>query len=143
MRTLKTKYLHPRLLFALFVFGTLMLMVTSYAQPRPATKKPTGTYSNMYFNEEGGDVLGEELKIVQARSGYQAVLQTAEGEPSDLAVVSLQITADRISFVVPDAFPYAGEFSGTLRNGSIEGVFKFKNGVTKNVTLKKGKSYWD
>jgi hypothetical protein len=24
----------------------------------------TGTYTNMYYNKEGGDVLGEELKIV-------------------------------------------------------------------------------
>lgn len=35
--------------------------------------KITGTYTNMHYNEEGGDILGEELRIVVGAKGYLGV----------------------------------------------------------------------
>ncbi len=104
----------------------------------------TGTYTNMYYNKEGGDVLGEELKIVVAQGGrYQGVLQFAEGEPEDLIVVDIELKGDTISFSLPDTDSHAGRFTGTIDSGVIRGQFKFKHGGIENATLKKGKSYWD
>ena len=104
----------------------------------------TGTYTNMYYNKEGGDVLGEELKIVMTQGGrYQGALQFAEGEPEDLIVVDIELKGDTISFSLPDTDNHAGRFSGTIANGILRGQFKFKRGGIENVTLKKGKSYWD
>jgi len=128
----------------LLVFGVVLLCFglrqTLYAQ---GGRRITGTYTNMYYNKEGGDVLGEELKIVVAQGRYQGVLQFAEGEPEDLVVVDIELKGDTISFWVPDADNHAGRFSGTIADGVIRGEFKFKRGGTENVTLKKGKSYWD
>jgi len=98
----------------------------------------------MYYNKEGGDVLGEELKIVMTQGGrYQGALQFAEGEPEDLIVVDIELKGDTISFSLPDTDNHAGRFSGTIANGILRGQFKFKRGGIENVTLKKGKSYWD
>jgi len=98
----------------------------------------------MYYNKEGGDVLGEELKIVVAQGGrYQGVLQFAEGEPEDLIVVDIELKGSTISFSLPDTDSHAGRFTGAIDSGVIRGQFKFKRGGIENATLKKGKSYWD
>src|SRR4051812_10564012 len=106
--------------------------------------KPTGTYTNMSYHKTSGDVTGQELKIVPVQGGeYQGALQFAEGEPEDLVVVEIKLLGKKINFSVPDTDVHAGEFSGTLEVGVIRGQFRFKKGGTANVTLKKGKSYWD
>jgi hypothetical protein len=98
----------------------------------------------MYYNEEAGGVVGEELKIVVAQGGrFQGVLQFAQGEPEDLFIVEVKIVGSKISFVVPTGHLETGEFSGTIEGGTIRGRFRFKGGSVENVTLKKGKSYWD
>jgi len=103
----------------------------------------TGTYTDMSFNEEGGDVLGEEIKVVYTSSGFQGALQFAEGVPEALIVVDVNVTGNRISFVILSASSYAGEFNGTVENGVLKGEFRFKTGVSEKVSLKRGKSYWD
>jgi hypothetical protein len=105
--------------------------------------KITGTYTNMKYNEEGGDVLGEELKIVATGGGYQGALQFAEGVPEDLIVVNIKLTGNEINFTIPDASTRAGQFSGTIANGTLRGRFHFKAGGAESVVLKKAKSYWD
>ena len=107
-------------------------------------RRITGTYTNMYYNEEGGDVLGEELKIVVTRRGrYQGALQFAEGEPDSLLLVNIEVTGDAIRFSVPEGDTHAGRFNGTISSNAIQGEFRYANGAVEKVVLKKGKSYWD
>ena len=103
----------------------------------------TGTYTNMYYNAEGGDVIGDEIKIVYTRHGYQGVVQFAEGEPEELVIVSIEVVGAKISFSVPDSSPYAGKFIGIIEKEVLKGEFKFKNGGADKVELKRRKSYWD
>jgi hypothetical protein len=97
----------------------------------------------MTFNREGGDVLGQEIKIVVTNKGYEGALQFAEGGPSELVVVSIKIDGTKISFKVPDGSLGAGDFSGSIQNGVIKGTFRFKSGASEDIVLRKGKSYWD
>ncbi|HEX2712950.1 MAG TPA: hypothetical protein VHM88_12190 [Candidatus Acidoferrales bacterium] len=130
----------------LLLFLGLILLGFSWRQTLYAqgSHRITGTYTNMYYNTQGGDVLGEELKIVLTQGGrYQGALQFAEGEPEDLMVVDIELKGDAISFSVPEVDRHAGRFGGTIDNGVIRGQFKFKRVGIENVTLKKGKSYWD
>jgi hypothetical protein len=122
------------------VFLFLGLASFSNAQQTP---KITGTYTSMRFNKEGGDLLGQELKIVLTRKGYQGALQFAEGGAGELIIVEIHIEADKINFALPDTSPDAGQFSGTIQNGVIRGLFRFKGGGEEKVELKRGKSYWD
>ncbi len=97
----------------------------------------------MHFNSEGGDLLGEELKIVLTRKGYQGALQFAEGGAGELILVDLRISGNKLEFSIPENSRYAGEFTGTIAKGIIKGKFSFKGGGDETVVLRKGKSYWD
>jgi hypothetical protein len=140
MRTSKTNTILWSTLFAIIATG-------ASAQTKPPNPQKqvrvTGTYTNMYYNAEGGDVIGDEIKIVYTRNGYQGVVQFAEGEPEELVIVGVEVVGARVSFSVPDSSPYAGKFTGIIEKDILRGEFKFKNGGADKVELKRGKSYWD
>lgn len=132
--------------FSLSVLLALAATVCNGQTKSPLPQKPvriTGTYTNMYYNSEGGDVIGDEIRIVNTRKGYQGVVQFAEGAPEELVIVDINVVGQNISFSIPDSSPYAGQFSGAIENGTLKGEFHFKTGGADKVELKKGKSYWD
>lgn len=110
------------------------------AQTRP---RITGTYSNMYYNEKGGDVLGYELKIVYTGDRFQGALQIAEGVPGPLMLVDIQASGAKISFSIPEGTSHAGQFNGAIEKGVLKGAFHFKSGGSDKVELLRRKSYWD
>jgi len=66
----------------------------------------TGTFSNLRYHRETGDLSGVEVKIVPARGGqgrlrYQGALQIAEGGPSESMVVDVTVQRNKISFQIP------------------------------------------
>ena len=130
------------------LLGVVFVLMLSFCLKQTidaqSTRMVTGTYTNMYYHQAGGDVIGQELKIVMVQGGgYQGALQFAEGEPGDLLIVDVTVTGNRITFSVPDADAHAGQFGGELRNGVIQGEFRYRTGGVEKVALKKGKSYWD
>jgi hypothetical protein len=120
-----------------------LFVLLSGASATPAGKDVVGTYTNLKFNQEGGDLLGVELRIVRTKKGYQGVLQFAEGRPEELILVDVQVEGKRVKFSIPDDDPNAGSFSGVIENGALTGHFQYKSGGVEDVVLKKGKSYWD
>lgn len=54
----------------------LMLLSSAYAIHGQENARVTGTYTNMSFIPEAGDVVGEELRIVVTFNGYQAPFKT-------------------------------------------------------------------
>lgn len=134
------------------VFGALLLPaflipVLGVHTPVRVQKEPriTGTYTNMSYIEEAGDVIGYEIKIVFTGSKFQGALQIAEGVPGELMLVDIKVVGTNISFTIPDGSPYPGQFSGTIENGLLKGTFSFKNGGggSETVELRRGRSYWD
>ncbi len=124
---------------------TIGLLLVSLMQIAIAQEpiRITGTYSDMYYNKEAGDVVGEEMRIVATAAGYQGVLQFAEGVPSDLIVVDVKLDGNKVSFSIPGSSVYAGPFAGTLDNGVLRGELRFKSGTTEVIRLPRRKSYWD
>ena len=131
----------PTEMFCLMLIGFLL----GSCIPLRAQKAPriTGTYSNMSYIAEAGDVVGYEIKIVFTGERHQGVMQIAEGVPGELIVVDIEASGSKISFSIPDNNPYAGKFTGTVENGWLRGEFNFKTGTKESVALRKGKSYWD
>ena len=123
----------------------LICFTITAVKPTPGQKqvKITGTFSDMHFVKEAGDLLGTEIKIVYAGDSYQGALQFAEGAPSELVIVKIHKDGNKISFSIPDDNPYAGGFQGSVSNEALQGEFRFKSGGTEKVTLHRGKSYWD
>jgi len=104
--------------------------------------KITGIYSSLEFNEEGGDLLGEELFLVQTRDGYQATFQVSDGGPSALMLVDVDIKGRKVFFEIREGM-YAGKFSGEIKDGKLVGILKFSDGGESKVILpRKEKSYW-
>jgi len=106
---------------------------------------PTGTFSSLEYVEEGGDLVGEEIKIVYtSRSGYQAAIQFAEGEPSELIVVKVNIKGNKVQFEIAEPDTFAGVFTGTLDIKGLKGVYRYKKGgLETNWNLPRKASYWD
>ena len=127
--------------------ATVALAVPAAERSGQAQKAPriTGTWTNLYFNKEAGDLVGYELKIVPVRGGkFQGVLQVAEGAPSELMVVDIEAKGAEVRFTIPDKYEaYAGQFAGTVTENVLKGEFKFKGGGGEKVELKRGKGYWD
>ena len=105
----------------------------------------SGTFTNMHYIADAGDVIGYELRVVPAgEAKYQAALQIAEGAPSKLMLVDIQAKECNISFAISDVYGvYAGTFKGAVANNTLKGEFTFKSGGVDKVELKRGKSYWD
>src|SRR4029079_6251179 len=58
----------------------------------------TGTYSSLYYNEKGGELLGAEVTIIKRAKGYEAEFQVAQGGRPDKVTVPVSVKGNRISF---------------------------------------------
>ena len=104
----------------------------------------TGTFSSLQYYKESGDLGGVELRIVFTRSGYQGVLQIAEGSPGELRLIPRIIfNKDKISFKIEEPRKYKGVFEGTISQEGIIGVFTYETGGVSRLNLKRKQSYWD
>jgi len=133
--------IRPAVIISILVGAAILVAGTPASQN---SMRITGTYTNMYFNQEGGDLLGEELRIVAVSGGYQGTFQVAEGEPENLVLVDIKTDGTNITFSVPAVYLESGTFAGTMQNGVIKGNFRRPDGSAgETITLKRGKSYWD
>jgi hypothetical protein len=104
-----------------------------------APPKVTGTFSNLKYNSEGGDVLGAEISIVNSNRGYYVVYQISEGEPAVPVVLPARVAGSSISFVVPPEGNPRGAFAGTIGDQELSGTFA---GNKEQIHLKRKASYW-
>jgi hypothetical protein len=106
--------------------------------------KYTGTFSSLQYFKESGDLGGAELRIVLTPSGYQGVLQIAEGFPGELILIPrLIFNKDKVSFKISEPSDYRGVFEGTISQEGIIGVFTYETGGVLRLNLKRKQSYWD
>ena len=101
------------------IYVCLMLLVFGVASTAGAAgnigrPKLTGMFSDMAYNEEGGDLLGTEIFVTYARDGYFVVYQSSEGEPTTPVVVPAAISGTSIKFSVPESVDPRGDFVGTI-----------------------------
>lgn len=120
----------------------LAMSLAACANP-PAPVRIPGTYSSFAYNEEGGDLVGYEVRIIPTRHGLKAVVQEAVGEPGDIHVVEVKEAADGLSFDIPLAGERPARFAGKVTTKGLEGKITFSSGAVEQVVLKRSPSYWD
>jgi hypothetical protein len=107
----------------------------------------TGIYSDLYYNQEGGDLLGNEIFIVAARGDhYAAFVQRAQGEPQMPSVVPVRVDGNAVSFSVPDPSGGKDEYKGRISAAGFDGTLQHQpagNGPAEQLHLKRKKSYWE
>jgi hypothetical protein len=103
----------------------------------------TGTFSNLEYHQESGDLLGTEVRIVPSRDGLKAIVQFSEGEPTVPVVTDVVASGDRVVFRVPAPGSGFDSFEGIVSATELRGTFSYAGGATEVITLKRGCSYWD
>jgi hypothetical protein len=131
----------------------MTLLVTCFpavaTAPKPHAPRQVevaGTYSNLEFNDEGGDLLGIEVKIVPLGDRYQAAVLVSEGAPSPMVLVDVTVTAQEVRFRVPRRDQERDDswnFRGTVTASALNGVIIHASGVKENVKLPRRCGYWD
>lgn len=131
-----------RIVIQFAIIGVIFLLCND-SSVYASSKNLYGTYTDLHYQNNGGDLIGHELKIVLTRKGLQGALQFADGGPSELVVVDITIVNGRIFFIIPDGFAGGGRFEGAVDRSKIKGKFMYKTGAEETVYMKRGLSYWD
>lgn len=124
-----------------------LLPTATQAADKPAPI--TGIFSDLYYNKEGGDLLGTEVFIVpDGDQGYIAFVQAAQGTISKPVVVSVHVNSGRrISFIVPAPSDAEGSYMLQANDNGVDGTRTYHraNASTANeaIHLKRKPSYWE
>jgi hypothetical protein len=124
-----------RSLFVIALFA--FVGFAKVAQTQELRTRVTGTYSNLHYNSEAGDLLGMELLIIPSKAGYVACVQVAEGGVPFVAVVPFSVSGVQVQFTMPASYGgqrITGSFTGTKL------VLRWPKG--QQEILLRGKSYW-
>jgi TRAP-type uncharacterized transport system fused permease subunit len=124
--------------YGTFIIFILFLLL-SYMCFGDTQPKPTGVFTKMHYNAEGGDVLGLELFVVYSNYGYYVIYQSSEGEPSMPIVIPAIIEGMRITFEVPASIGASGSFEGVISSAGLIGTFSENQ---QTVHLKRTSRYW-
>src|SRR5690348_11327669 len=93
-----------------------LLVLTAFnanASAQQSHPRVTGIYSDLHYNS--GDLLGIELLIIPAKSGYEAFVQIAEGDAPYVAVVPVSVEGQGFDFTLPVGSMYSGQhFEGSF-----------------------------
>lgn len=124
------------------VSTSLCVIVGASAFAAGAEVKVTGTYSNLTYNKESGDLGGTEISILFGAQAHYAVVQCAEGEPGVPIVVKIHVDGLKVSFAVPknsgSGCPEAA-YVGTVSAAGLMGQF---SGFGSPELLQRKNSYW-
>ena len=105
----------------------VLTMVMMAGQLHAVEKKirVTGIYSNLYYNQEGGDLLGTEIFIVSAQEdGYFAFFQSWAGGTTVPVVVPVQVDGNKVTFAIPAPSLGEGNCEGRINGTGFDGKFR-------------------
>jgi hypothetical protein len=134
-----------RSLFALFT----IIAVSTQAQSTPAQRHAPafGTFSNMHYIAQTGDVVGTEITIIPQYQTAYAIFQCSEGAPSDPVFVPVSINGNQIRFTVHTRDKSCdGVFTGTITARglklTVQSEDKNQKASEAGVLLSRRASYW-
>ena len=119
---------NPLSRFIISVGSLLLLILTPYVIQAEEEIKPTGTFSNMFYDKNTGDVSGYEVVIKKSDSGYSGTYRFAEGEPTQSVSIKPVIDGEMVSFTFEFPFkgiygdPYKGQFIGFFSEKGVSGT---------------------
>jgi hypothetical protein len=134
--------LHLNVVLAALVL--LMPAAGPSTKATPAKVKIAGTYTNVYYNEEAGDLLGMEIKIIPpSEEEHQAVVFVCEGSIGPMRLADVRVRGTNVSFEVRESDEASWSFVGTVSAKSLKGTITHSSGGRQTVTLQRRCGYWD
>jgi len=136
--------MHMRRMRVVVQLSVVILSLASIdACAQPAAVRIPGTYSNLAMNEDGGDLLGVEIKIVPIGERYQGAVFLSEGEPQPMTIVEVRVRGTSVEFDVPGKQKTGWKFSGQITGKSLTGTIRYASGGVEKVVLPRRCGYWD
>lgn len=134
----------------LLMFVAVALWMGSHlAQAAGEQVSVTGIFSDLYYNDEGGDLLGTEIFIVlDGTDKYVAFFQywAGGGDPAIVVPVTVGGSDNYVLFEVPEPALGAGIYEGHITKTGFRGVWKHRLSdgqfSKEPIRLKRKKSYW-
>lgn len=83
----------------------------------------TGLFSNLYYHQDTGDLLGSEIYIAKTSNGYTGVLLLCEGGCLPFILFSPVFDGETLTFTVKEDDGFTGHFKGTLDPLGITGHY--------------------
>ena len=126
----------------LLVFTIFLIVFPNLVLGNVLTPKIAGLYSNLTYNDEGGDLLGMEIFVFLGDKRYYALVQESSGEPSKPHLLPLTLIGEdsiRINYPPGNAII---KLEGTIYQDKLVIRLHFKSHTTEPITLKRGNSYW-
>ncbi len=104
----------------------------------------TGFFTNLFYHEEGGDILGFELYIIPTRTGYSGALLFCQGACDPLYIIEPTFDGDSVTFNFTDVEGIAVRFEGVVDQCGITGGFHYPHGAQPpSERLKRKTTYWN
>lgn len=101
-----------------------------------AQQPETHIYSNVEYNEDGGDLLGFELVLTANGSHANGQLKIYEGGCASPTPVSGSISGAKIQLTGASEAYGKIEVVGTVRKGALDASVRLEKGEGENVHLK-------
>lgn len=120
----------------------LYLLMTACISQAVMAEPRTGFFSNMYYNEEGGDLLGYELYIAPTRKGHTGFLVLGMGSCSQPHVITPEFNhnAVRFSYIGPGEKEYL--FKGIIAPDGISIEENHAGLGLPPARLERRETYW-
>ena len=136
-----------RVIDHIFIFAFAFAVPSAQACHLNRQARVSGTYSNLQYNEEGGDLLGIEIKIVPiGNDRFQAAIVVSDGAPAPMVLVDVHVANGLVSFKVPaqnQDLDDAWSFTGTLSANGLKGIIAHSAGGKEQVILPRRCGYCD
>ena len=126
----------------ILAFLILTFFPTSQSLAVVRTHQVYGVYSNMQYNEEGGDLLGMEIFLFFGDQQYYALIQISEGAPSKPQLLPFMLVEDDDILIEYQDDSIIKKITGNIHKDELVVKIHYKTHTTEPVTLKRGQSYW-
>ena len=111
---------------------------------KPDRIRLTGTYSNITYSDDGGDLLGEEIRLFYIGEGVlTALVQITDSNAGEAALEPIIVKGNEVDLRFSKPLSGYVRIHGRVSQSGFEGELFLPSGKSEKIKLKRGKSYWD
>lgn len=126
------------------IISCFLLLASHHVNSADERVPVSGTYSNLGYNEESGDVNGIEVKITPlAGNRMQAAVLISTGEPARFFLATVQADGRQVRIEGRQADGHRWSFEGTVTMRELVGMVKEDRAPDHRVRLPRQCGYWD
>jgi hypothetical protein len=128
---------------SLALFAVLAGSMQAQSTPAQRHGLAFGTFSNLHYIAQTGDVVGTEITIIPQHKTAYAIFQCSEGMPDDPVLVPVSINGNQIQFTVRSQDKSCdGVFTGAITPKGLKLLPQSQKPSEGGELLLRRASYW-